>query len=273
MNREGWRYLPFDSSSTGRQLALSESLLTVSPTLPSLYWYTAESPSLILGAAQSLKSLDPSTSYPVYKRTSGGATVLAGPDFLSLDVLLPPTSRLWQSDITAAYRWLGQTWLATLNRLGLATRLIEPAEARAAKAVLESLPLPARLLRLVCFGTLSSYEVVDRHGRKLVGLAQIKRRNGNLFQCGLPLHWPAGEFACCFALSADEQAQLTLLLTERATGLDDLLGWRPPIETIIKAFETSLTELWPVELQLGAWTEAELALAGKLQAEKFCPVI
>ena len=274
MTAERWRRLPFSEAEAGRQLALSESLLS-QLTGPTLYWYRASRSALILGAAQSPALLDleacRAVGQGVYKRTSGGATVWAGPNFLSLDVALPPASRLASSDLTRAYAWLGQTWLDALARLGLAARLVEPAAARQAKAALAERPDEAALLGLVCFGTLSSYEVVSDDGldSKLVGLAQVRRRTGSLLQCGVYFDWPTADFARRFALAPARQACLTGLLDRQATDLTRLLGYRLTIPALITAFETSLSLNWPVELTDGSWTAAELAQADLLQTSKY----
>ncbi len=272
MSGEIWRSLPFNSEGAGRQLALSESLLT-NLDRPTLYWYAAPRPTLILGAAQKPDLLDleacQSAGFEVYRRTSGGTVVLAGPDFLSLDIGLPPGSSLASTDVTQAYRWLGQTWVTALARLGLAARLIGPEEARLARADFDSRPEEARLVKLVCFGTLSSYEVVAEDGRKLVGLAQIKRRSGTLLQAGVHLHWPAATFAQFLALDPLDRPRLAAFLARRATGLTDLTGHCLARQDIIEAVETTLRAGWKVGLESDEWSEAELATAADLQLTKY----
>ena len=275
-SQEVWRYLPFSEDTAGRQLALSESLLQEGLATPACYWYVAHQPALILGAAQKLEVLDlakaSQAGYTVYKRTSGGATVRASADFLSFDIAVPPTSSLWVSDITKAYAWLGQIWLLTLRDLGVSARLLTPQEARASRAALEETPEIARLAKLVCFGTLSAYEVVDEHTRKIVGLAQIRRRWGSLFQCGIPLHWSSEAFSQQFNLSSAEQNQLAAYLDQHVAGLSDLLDITLNIETVIATFEKNLRQTYPIELKPSKWSEAELAIATQLQGTKFLPV-
>lgn len=267
---EQWRSLPFSHDSAGRQLALSESLIN-ELTAPSLYWYQAIRPAFILGAAQKPELLDFGRQPEAYKRTSGGTLVLTGESFLSLDVALPPTSRFFQTDVTRAYLWFGQVWVETLARLGIRARLIEPDEARAARQQLESSTPEEKLVKLVCFGTVSAYEVVTENGLKIVGLAQIRRRSGTLLQAGIHLNWPAAEFAQVLALSSTERQSLASQLQTRATGLQEMLGLQPTVQEIITTFEKSLTDLLPVELVPTTWTSAELEAAHRLEQEKFRP--
>jgi len=248
---DSWIRLPpsLSDKTVEQQLSISETLLT-HLNAPTLWWYSAAKPALILGAAQKPPILDLAAceraGIEVVKRTSGGTLVLAEPDFLSLDIALPPNHPLILSDITESYRWLGECWLETLQRLGVeGARLVTVAEVRAERHARDTWDEQQRhehkLAGLVCFGTLSPYEVAVGN-RKLVGLAQIRRRVGSLFQCGLPLHSQAIRFANLLALSPTDRELLTNLLSTRLTSLDQLLeGNIPKSAEIIATFEAVLT--------------------------------
>lgn len=276
MSRERWRLLPFNNEVSGRQLALSETL-TGGLETPSLYWYEAAQPALILGAAQQPSILDLQTSreagYTVYKRTSGGALVMTGPGFLCLDVALPPYSVLASRDVTRAYEWFGECWVEALARLGVSSYLVDPAEARQERLGLNYLSEAEQLVKLVCFGTISSYEVASLDARKLVGLAQVKRRGASLLQAGFHRRWPGSEFARVLDLPAEKRPGLVSDLAKRAVGLEDVAGRSIPYPAIIEAFEVSLREQFDIELVPGDWTGEELARAAELQQEKFSPLI
>ena len=275
MSRERWRLLPFNNEVSGRQLALSETL-TGGLETPSLYWYEAAQPALILGAAQQPAILDLELSrqagYTVYKRTSGGALVMAGPGFLCLDVALPPYSVLASRDVTRAYQWFGECWVDTLARLGVWSYLVQPWEARQAKLDLDSASETGQLVKLVCFGTISSYEVASEDGRKLVGLAQVKRRGASLLQAGFHWHWPGAEFARLLALPDEKRPGLVADLAKRAVGLEEVAGRTIGFAELTAAFEASLREMFDIELVPGDWTEEELARSFELQQEKFSPL-
>lgn len=121
---EFWRRLSPALAAYGvsRELALSESLLQ-KVQQPTLWWYSAHVPALILGTAQKLEILNSracvAQGLEIYKRASGGALVLAEPSFLSLDVALPPEHPLAPTDVVETYRWLGEVWLESLSKLGL----------------------------------------------------------------------------------------------------------------------------------------------------------
>src|SRR5262249_7337069 len=158
---------------------------------------SAATTTLIVGAGQTTSSTA-SGSLPSVRRHSGGTAVLATEDVLGLDVLLPRGHALAMPDVVESYRWFGQVWAATLTRLVAAVRLVGVTEARGAAA-----PPPhlADAVRLACFGTLSPYEVLAE-GRKIVGLAQLRRRNV-LLQSGIHFTFDASGLA---ALLAPERA-------------------------------------------------------------------
>ncbi len=276
MSLESWRQLPFNQDQAGLQLALSESLLSDN-TSPAFYWYRAAHPALILGAGQKTEVLDSAAclaaGLEIYRRTSGGTLVLVGPNFLSLDVVLPPDSRMSSSDITLAYRWFGETWQAALATLGLPSILVQTAHARRLSHELAARPDEQQLVKLVCFGSLSPYEVMAGDGRKLVGLAQVRRRAGTLLQAGVYFRWPGQEYARRLNLPEDQRELLLALLAQRAAGLDELISPVPGPTEVIAAFEACLVEMWPLTLRDDGWREAELRQAARLKLEKYQPIL
>jgi lipoate-protein ligase A len=219
-----------------------------SPLLhPIVRWYIAERPALIRGVFQPPEEINTAAcarhGIPVIRRRSGGTAVLVGPRFLSLDIALPPGHPLAPPDVTAAYRWLGVAWLTTLQGLGVReARLVTVEEVRAhpyqpVRHPVAGAPVSNEALaRRACFGALSPYEVAVGP-RKLVGLSQVRRRPGVLFQVGLPLVWEADLLAELLAHDTTEQARLQTLLRARALGLADLMDPVPLAAEIMAAFE------------------------------------
>lgn len=256
---------------------MSESFLAGPVVGPGLWWYSARRPALILGTSQKPKVANleycREAGIEIYRRTSGGAAVLAEPDFVSLDVFLPPGHPLAPSDIVETYRWLGKTWLETLKIIGLADlRLVNVAEVRAERVASAGYDAEEihrdKLARLVCFGSLSPYEVALGN-RKLVGLAQIRRRAGTLLQCGLPLRAQSTHFSQLLDLPQPDRALLGPLLDERIVSLEEITGKILKPEEIVAAFEKTLGELWQVKLDNIEWPDARLEQANRLEQEKF----
>nr|BBH95616.1 ligase [Thermogemmatispora argillosa] len=245
-----WRILPLTVADQQVHLDYGQRLLAAPvPPPPTLYWSQAQSTGLVLGFSQKASQLNVEAlrrlALPLYQRQAGGTAVLVGPDLLALDVFLPPGHPLILTDVVESYRWLGETWVAALARLGVPTRLVLPAEARAQQALLRQPATAPReaVLRRACYGSLSPYEVVTHDQRKVVGLTMVRRRTGSLLQAGLLLRWEVEPLALVLGQTAEEQALLRSELPRRAVGLEALAGRAITAAEVIAAFELALLAL------------------------------
>lgn len=241
---KGWRVLPLTIGDQQQHIDFSEQLIASAQPgdPPTLYWSQAQPEGLVLGFSQQPAILNQHTlaSEPlaIYHRRAGGTAVLVGPHLLSLDVMLPAGHPLALPDLVESYRWLGETWVATLRELDIDTRAITPAEAHAQRDRLKQPGTRERetILRRACYGSLSPYEVVAGD-LKVVGLDMIRRRAGTLLQAGVLLHWDTEKLAALLGHTPQEQTTLREGLRERAVGLDTLARQAIPAETLIAAFE------------------------------------
>ncbi|HEU0002455.1 MAG TPA: hypothetical protein VFQ36_16235 [Ktedonobacteraceae bacterium] len=247
VSMNSWRVLPLAIEDQQKHIDFSEQLIaSVSPgDPPTLYWSQAEPEGLVLGFSQQPTILNGQTlanhPLPIYHRRAGGTAVLVGPHLLGLDALLPAGHPLILPDLVESYRWLGETWVATLRELGIETRAISPAEAHAQHDLIKQPATRERetILHRACYGSLSPYEVVAGN-HKVVGLDMIRRRAGTLLQAGVLLHWDTEKLAALLGHTSQEQAILRDGLRERAVGLDVLAGRTIPAETLIATFERVL---------------------------------
>jgi len=160
----------------------------------------------------------------VIQRRAGGGALFLDENVLCGAVALPIASV--EADVTESYRWLADRLVAALDALGIPCRRAEVSEARADIASLRSSTTTggAQLLA-TCYGALSPHEVVvDTHRgvAKLVGLAQVRRRDAALFQLGVLLRdqSPLADY-----LRVADEAQreaLRTALMQRSVGLDSL---------------------------------------------------
>lgn len=253
---ETWRMLPLSIEPPPLQLATGDALLAglEETGKPALRWHIASSPALVLGVGQKPHEVDHAAcrvaGVPIHRRASGGTAVLLGPEVLMLTVALPKGHRLFHADVTASYRWLGEVWDAALGMLGLNSRLILIQQARDDMRALDP------LTRRVCFGGYSPYEVLVR-GRKLVGLAQVRRRSGSLIQAAIYRHWQPERLVSLLALHPDERAALARRLLARATGLSSERSPPPTFEEVMAAFAATLREMQQVELAATEWQAVE----------------
>lgn len=136
-------------------------------------------PALVLGSAQ--PETDAATVIDVVKRGTGGGAVLCDAGTLLIDLAVPAGHRLAPEDVTDAYRPLGETIQAALAGLGVDCRTVTVEEARTMDEARKA------AARRACWAGLSPYELVLGDGRKLVGLAQRRRRGAVLHQIAIPV--------------------------------------------------------------------------------------
>jgi lipoate-protein ligase A len=223
---------------------------------PVLSWSSVASPALVLGRAAHDPELSPAAAGPgvtVVRRRSGGGPVLWDAGLLSLDVVLPPEHPLAGRDVAMAYRWLGEAVAEGVRSLGVGARVAPLHEARAAQRRGDA---AAALAARACFGGLSPYEVLGPDGRKVVGLSQVRRRTGALFQCGIALDLDAGGLARLLEADPARRDALAAALSRAATGLRT---WRPGLAgpDVVAAVEAALRRRLGIRLRQSALTAAE----------------
>ncbi len=271
-----WRRLPWHGGAAGEILASAEALLegVAASGQPAVRWYIASDEALLLGASQKLSTIDIAAAHDagiaLIRRAAGGNVILSDPQTLGFDVALPRGDPLLLNDLTLSYRWLGEVWTAALRGLGVDAALVSIDEARAsAREEGEE----AALARATCFGGLSPFEVTvrGRRPRKLVGLAQVRRRYGAIFQCSVPLHWAPWRLSRLLRLPPREQGLLAVALRERAVGLDEAGGGMVSYRDLIAAVEASLTARG-LALRDSAWAREEGARTVTLLDERYVPL-
>lgn len=250
------RRLPWSAGLADTQLAGGSALLEglESSRVAALRWFCITPPALLLGPGQPRGKIDSlacaEAGVTIHRRGSGGGAVLGDEMLLLLDLALPTQHPLYLANVSESYHWIGEAWAVALRSLGLAPQTLSIAEARLDTQTRDP------LLADVCFGGFSPYEVVVGQ-RKVVGLAQVRRRVGALFQCGVYLHWEPWRTARLMMLSEPEHVELVKLLAARVAGLDELLGREIAFVEVIETFETALQQtanLAPVDAD---WNAAE----------------
>jgi lipoate-protein ligase A len=156
---------------------------------PTLRFWQYQETALVLGCSQrSLLAMLPDEALPVLVRQAGGGAVLVGPWMLSLSLLLPNNHRWLQDSLPKSYRPLGQALAQGLQSLGIAAQAADPTPwpGDAARDLNPPpiLQVPGKVRDWACFASLGPWEVLAG-GRKLVGLAQVRRRTGCLLTAGV----------------------------------------------------------------------------------------
>lgn len=163
-------------------------------------------------------------------RFSGGGAVLMDEGLLSLDVIVPTGHPLLDGGLSEPFERIGMAWADALRAVGVPAVHVHRGPSTTPRRASER----DRLLAAICYATLGRGEVTTG-GRKIVGLAQRRRRHGALIQCGLLRRWdPAPLLRALDADVADEQ------ILGAATGLDDLIDDPPDDDTVMSAVERAL---------------------------------
>jgi lipoate-protein ligase A len=227
---------------------------------PTLRLYAWDPPCLSLGHAQPFADVDiihlESRGWEVVRRITGGRAILHT-DELTYSVNGPADEPTLAGTVLESYNRLAGALLAAVHDLSL------PVEMKEGKAESNGEPNP------VCFEVPSTYEITVA-GKKLIGSAQARRREGVLQHGSLPL---TGDLTriCQALVFPDEPAREKAMkrLLERATTVGSVLGrevdWETAAQVFVRAFEAQLG----LRLEEGELSAAELARAEELVREKY----
>jgi lipoate-protein ligase A len=174
-------------------------------------WSLPTTSTVVVGSAQRVDGLEVDGA-AVVRRGTGGGAVICDESYLMLDVALPRGDERLLHDLAESYAWLAQALLGSLAAAGAhCLRAVPPAEVRSQSDEDRALG------RLACFAGLGPYEIVDAQGRKLVGLAQRRRRGAGLFQAAMYLQGSREPLADLLPLDGREREVLRARLAEVAT--------------------------------------------------------
>jgi lipoate-protein ligase A len=172
----------------------------------------------------------------VVVRGSGGGAVLTGPWMIGASIVLPVGHPLLGKGLVDAYRWLGQAYLRVLSDVGVPARLLAPQQVGGVDAEVAGGPLS-----WACFGGLSPWELVDASGRKIVGLAQQRRREAVLLVSGMLARTPPWALLCAAMQAPQDETRLAA----RTVSIEALSGRTVDAEALqglAAALETQVSE-------------------------------
>jgi len=260
-----WRLIITRAGSGAWNMAVDEAILEhvqagQGKSLPTLRLYAWDPACLSLGQAQPFADVDyaqlNTRGWDVVRRATGGRAILHT-DELTYSVTGSVEEPVLAGGVLESYNRLAQALLLAVKNLGL------PVEMRKGKANESAAPNP------VCFEVPSTYEITVG-GKKLIGSAQARKKEGVLQHGSLPL---TGDLTrICQALVFENEAareNAARRLFGRATTVESALGravsWDEAAEAFIRAFETQLG----VCLERGELSESEAKRAEELVREKY----
>jgi lipoate-protein ligase A len=242
-------------------MAVDEAILEASGSgkvPPTLRLYAWDPPCLSLGYAQPYTDIDlprlQERGWQCVRRPTGGRAILHT-DELTYSICGPQAEPHLAGGVLESYRTLSTGLLAALHLLGI------PAESQSSAANQGSGP--------VCFEVPTNYEITFG-GRKLVGSAQARRKEGVLQHGTLPLHGDLGRIveALVFPDETVRRAAAENLHTRAAT-LEEVCGRVIPWEQAALAFIAAFQQTLNLRLVSGGLTQEELARADQLVETRY----
>jgi lipoate-protein ligase A len=259
-----WRLLITPPAHGAWNMAVDEAILEAvgrkeSPATLRLYAW--EPACLSLGYAQPVSDVDlprlQARGWEWVRRPTGGRAVLHT-DELTYAVIAPPDEPRVAGSVLESYRRLAQALVEALNLLSL------PVEAHENSGTGRA-PVP----NPVCFEVPSSYEITVA-GKKLVGSAQARRKEGVLQHGSLPLTGDLGRIVQVLVYPGeDARRQAASHLLERATTVESAIGRRISWEAAAQAYIRAFSSVLSLHLQPGDLTPAEKSRAGELVRTKY----
>jgi lipoyl(octanoyl) transferase len=259
-----WRLIYTSPAYGAWNMAADEAILEHihrgdSPTTLRLYsWDPA---CLSLGHAQSFKDVDmeriKSHGWEVVRRATGGRAILHT-DELTYSITGPAEEPALIGSVLESYNRLAQALLYAVHSLGLPVEIKEEAQVS-----------NGQNLNPICFEVPSSYEITVQ-GKKLIGSAQARKKEGVLQHGSLPL---IGDLTrICQALifqSEDAREKAGARLLEHATTVENVLGRRVSFEEAGQAFVKGFEAQLGIQFERGEMSPSEIKRTEELVTEKY----
>jgi lipoate-protein ligase A len=258
-----WRLLKTAPASGAWNMAVDEAILEaagrhiVPPTLRLFAWEPA---CLSLGYAQPIADVDggrlAARGWGIVRRPTGGRAILHT-DELTYSVIGPEDEPRLAGDILTSYKRLSQALLAAMEILSV------PVEAQTNKEGNGHSKEP------VCFEVPAKYEIT-MDGKKIIGSAQARRKEGVLQHGTLPLYGDLTRITQALAFEDEEgRAKAGERLLTKAATVEDALGRKVSWEEAGEAFVQAFTNALNLDLEEGELSEWEKVRAEELVGEKY----
>lgn len=266
-SRDTWRLIYTPAAHGAWNMAVDEAMMEaagVGAVPPTLRLYDWQPPCLSLGHAQPLADANQEAlqvnGWGLVRRPTGGRAILHI-DELTYSVAGPQSDPHLTGGVLESYRILAQALLLALDLLGIHAQALEKPAADP--------PTKSAPVNPVCFEVPSNYEITVG-GKKLIGSAQARRKNGVLQHGSLPLYGDLRRIVQGLSFSDNEtQRAAASRLLDRATTAEQILGspitWEATAQAFVQAFQSALN----LDLRPGELTAQEMAHASQLVEEKY----
>lgn len=245
-------------------MAVDEAILESAgrgAALPTLRLYAWQPACLSLGYAQSVAEVDlaalAALGWHLVRRPTGGRAILHT-DELTYSVCAAPDEPLLAGTVLESYHRLSAALMAACRALGLTVNEAAQPLASAAGAA-----------GPVCFEVPSAYEIVA-DGKKLIGSAQARKREGILQHGTLPLTGDLTRITRALLFESEAARALAAQkLLARAVTVQGCLGREIAWETAAQAAVEAFSQTLGIVFQRGELSQAEQARAAELLENKY----
>lgn len=252
-----WRLIYDNPASGAFNMATDEAILASvgrGEALPTLRIYQWQPFCLSLGYGQRVNEVDQDRlvahGWDLVRRPTGGKAILHG-DELTYSVALPNDDDLAQGDVVESYRRISEALIDALRLLGL-----QPQSEKQAKGVSGLGP--------VCFEVPSHYEITAG-GKKLIGSAQVRRKNGILQHGTLPLYGDIARICECLLYENESEREAARQqVRERATTLEAVMNMDVAFEEVAEALVRGFERTFDIDFLQSSLLEPEYELIEQL---------
>lgn len=244
-------------------MAVDEAILLeigAGRSIPTLRLYSWEPACLSLGYAQSISEVDfdalHSKGWTIVRRPTGGKAILHT-DELTYSVIAHPEEPRVAGSVLECYRRLSVALLKALQFLGLDAQ----SDPNAAT--------PQNGQGPVCFEVPSNYEITVQ-GKKLIGSAQARKREGVLQHGSLPLYGDLTRITHVLKFSSElDRVEAAHRLMEHATTVEIILNQVINISETAYAFQKAFSDVLAIDFIPGDLSPAEFKLTEELVEKKY----
>lgn len=262
--RKTWRVIEHPPANGAWNMAVDEAILEsvyTGESLPTLRLYAWVPACLSLGHAQPYSEVNTKTltenGWDVVRRPTGGRAILHV-DELTYAVIAPEDEPRVKGGVLESYLRLSEALLRSLRILGLS-----PLAKEKSRSSNKTKPNP------VCFEVPSNYEITV-NGKKLIGSAQARRKEGILQHGALPLYGDLTRVITALEFKDKEQKfKAKTRLLAHATTVEKELGYPITWEQANQAFKRAFEEVLNLNLIPSELTPKETYRAEELSKTKY----
>ncbi len=262
---ETWRLVLSPPATGAWNMAVDEAILenvVRKGSRPTLRLYAWNPPCLSLGRTQAFADVNipalKENGWDIVRRATGGRAILHT-DELTYAIILPKDNAHVKGSVLESYQYLAQALLSALEDLGANVEM-NPA-GRLRKSSSQSNP--------VCFETPSAYEITV-NGKKLIGSAQARQKDGVLQHGSLPLTGDLTRITEALSFSDEKSRQVAAQkLTASASTLEFALGRKVDWGTASKSFTRAFQSVLGIRLIPGELSDTEKSRASELIQKKY----